>query len=52
LVDVRGFEGLITQHYPRKGVRQATFDLVLEPEIKGAKPGDRARELVTPGKKP
>ncbi|HEY6008236.1 MAG TPA: intradiol ring-cleavage dioxygenase [Geobacteraceae bacterium] len=32
LVDARDFEGLITQHYPRKGSRQARFDLVLAPE--------------------
>ena len=36
LVDAKGFEGLITQHYPKKGKKRATFDLVLEPE----KPGD------------
>jgi protocatechuate 3,4-dioxygenase beta subunit len=35
LVDAKGFEGLITQHYPKKGKRRATFDLVLEPEKKG-----------------
>jgi catechol 1,2-dioxygenase len=51
LVDVKGFEGLVTQHYPKKGARQATFDLVLEPEAKGAgKPADRVKELVVPGK--
>lgn len=32
LVDARGFAGLITQHYPRKGDRKASFDLVIEPE--------------------
>lgn len=32
LVDVKGFEGLVTQHYPKKGKKSATFDLVLEPE--------------------
>ena len=32
LVDAKGFEGLITQHYPKKGKKRATFDLVLEPE--------------------
>lgn len=32
LVDAKGFEGLITQHYPKKGARGATFDLVLVPE--------------------
>jgi protocatechuate 3,4-dioxygenase beta subunit len=35
LVDAKGFEGLITQHYPKKGKRSATFDLVLVPEDKG-----------------
>lgn len=32
LVDAKGFEGLITQHYPRKGSKAATFDLVIVPE--------------------
>lgn len=32
LVDARGFAGLITQHYPRRGSREARFDLVIEPE--------------------
>lgn len=35
LVDAKGFEGLITQHYPKKGKKRATFDLVLEPENQG-----------------
>jgi len=35
LVDVKGFEGLITQHYPRQGAKGANFDLVLLPEGKG-----------------
>jgi protocatechuate 3,4-dioxygenase beta subunit len=35
LVDAKGFEGLITQHYPKKGKKRATFDLVLEPEKMG-----------------
>ena len=35
LVDAKGFEGLITQHYPKKGKKRATFDLVLEPEKQG-----------------
>jgi protocatechuate 3,4-dioxygenase beta subunit len=35
LVDAKGFEGLITQHYPKKGKKRATFDLVLEPEKLG-----------------
>ena len=34
LVDARGFEGLITQHYPKKGKRGATLDLVIVPETK------------------
>ena len=32
LVDAKGFEGLITQHYPKQGAKEATFDLVLVPE--------------------
>jgi len=32
LVDMRGYAGLITQHYPKKGAKEATLDLVLEPE--------------------
>lgn len=32
LVDVAGFAGLISQHYPKRGDRQAKFDLVLKPE--------------------
>jgi protocatechuate 3,4-dioxygenase beta subunit len=35
LVDAKGFEGLITQHYPAKGKKRASFDLVLEPETPG-----------------
>jgi protocatechuate 3,4-dioxygenase beta subunit len=35
LVDAKGFEGLITQHYPKKEKKGATFDLVLEPEKLG-----------------
>jgi hypothetical protein len=35
LVDAKGFEGLITQHYPKKGKKRGTFDLVLEPEKQG-----------------
>jgi len=34
LVDAKGFEGLITQHYPKKGSKGATFDLVIVPETK------------------
>ncbi|GFO66473.1 hypothetical protein GMLC_00520 [Geomonas limicola] len=53
LVDVRGHQGLVTQHYPRKGDRKARFDLVLEPEndTAGAAKG-RTGDLVTPGRKP
>jgi len=32
LVDMAGFAGLITQHYPKRGTKSAVFDLVLEPE--------------------
>jgi protocatechuate 3,4-dioxygenase beta subunit len=32
LVDAGGFEGLVTQHYPKPGAKGATFDLVLVPE--------------------
>jgi len=32
LVDMRGYAGLITQHYPRAGQRQARFDLTMETE--------------------
>jgi len=39
LVDAKGFEGLITQHYPKKGKKRATFDLVLEPEKPGESKG-------------
>ena len=39
LVDAKGFEGLITQHYPIKGQKGATFDLVLEPEKPGESKG-------------
>ena len=40
LVDAKGFKGLITQHYPKKGDKRARFDLVLEPETPG-----EAREM-------
>jgi protocatechuate 3,4-dioxygenase beta subunit len=51
LVDAKGFEGLITQHYPKLHAKQATFDLVLEPESKeGGNPGGRVGEVVRPGK--
>jgi protocatechuate 3,4-dioxygenase beta subunit len=39
LVDAKGFEGLITQHYPKQGAKKATFDLVLVPETEGAAKG-------------
>lgn len=32
LVDMRGYAGLITQHYPKAGKRKATLDLVMETE--------------------
>lgn len=32
LVDVRGFAGLIGQHYPQRATKSATLDLVLAPE--------------------
>lgn len=32
LVDAKGYEGLITQHYPKQGAKAAGFDLVLVPE--------------------
>jgi hypothetical protein len=32
LVDMRGYAGLITQHYPVAGKRRATFDLIMETE--------------------
>lgn len=32
VVDARGFDGVITQHYPKKGEKQAVFDLVLVAE--------------------
>jgi protocatechuate 3,4-dioxygenase beta subunit len=35
LVDAKGSKGLITQHYPKKGKKRATFDLVLEAEKLG-----------------
>jgi hypothetical protein len=30
-VTAPGFRGLVTQHYPQKGEKQGTFDLVLIP---------------------
>jgi len=32
VVDARGFDGVITKHYPLKGAKKARFDLVLPPE--------------------
>ena len=52
LVDAKGFEGLVTQHYPRRGATKASFDLVLVPESKeGGKPGGRVDDVVRPGRK-
>lgn len=51
LVDAKGFEGLITQHYPKHGKKKASFDLVLVPEWKDdEKPGGRVDEVIRPGK--
>jgi len=53
LVDVRGYQGLVTQHYPKKGHRKAQFDLVLEPETTTPDPSKgRVNDLVAPGRKP
>ena len=52
LVDAKGFEGLITQHYPKPGAKGARFDLVLVPESEDAgKSGGRVDDLVRPGKR-
>lgn len=32
VVDMRGFAGLVTQHYPKKGSKKTVLDLVLAPE--------------------
>jgi protocatechuate 3,4-dioxygenase beta subunit len=32
LVDMRGYAGLITQHYPKSGEKQSAMDLVMERE--------------------
>lgn len=32
LVDMKGYAGLITQHYPKAGRKKARFDLVIETE--------------------
>lgn len=52
LVDVKGYEGLVTQHYPKRGSKHAAMDLVLLPEKEGDE-GVKGRrdELVRPGKK-
>lgn len=52
LVDVKGFEGLVTQHYPKRGAISATLDLVLVPESEQGDGGGsgRAEDLVRPGK--
>lgn len=49
LVDLKQFEGLVTQHYPKKGAKGAALDLVLVPEGKGGE-GGRADDLIRPGK--
>jgi protocatechuate 3,4-dioxygenase beta subunit len=36
VVDAKGFDGVITQHFPRKGRSSARFDLVLVPESAGS----------------
>lgn len=52
LVDVKGFEGLVTQHYPKLGAKEASFDLVLVPEKEGETGRDgRAGEAIRPTKK-
>jgi catechol 1,2-dioxygenase len=52
LVDAKGFEGLITQHYPKQGENKAVLDLVLAPESKdGGAPQGRIGDLVRPGGK-
>lgn len=41
LVDAPGFQRLVTQHYPGKGAKEGTFDLVLVPVKKSErKPGE------------
>jgi len=51
LVDAKGFEGLVTQHYTKKGAREGTLDLVLVPESQGKpQPGGRVDDMVRPGK--
>ena len=51
LVDVKDFEGLVTQHYPKQGAKGAQLDLVLVPEGKGGgSEGGRADDLVRPRK--
>mgnify|MGYP001107470785 CR=1 FL=1 len=42
VVDARGYDGVITQHYPLKGAKRAGFDLVLLPET--AASGSRGRD--------
>lgn len=52
LVDIKGFEGLVTQHYPKPGSKGAKMDLVLVPETSEAgQAGGRVDDLVRPGKK-
>lgn len=49
LVDAKGFEGLVTQHYPKPGALGAQLDLVLVPETAGGKSGGKVEDLVRPG---
>lgn len=37
LVEVNGYEGRITQHYPKQGAKNATFDLVLPPDTENGR---------------
>lgn len=39
VVDAKGYDGVITQHYPRKGTKKGEFDLVLVPESKDSGKG-------------
>lgn len=36
VVDAKGFDGVITQHYPLAGTKRAEFDIVLVPESAGS----------------
>ncbi|QXE91827.1 dioxygenase family protein [Geomonas subterranea] len=51
LVDVKNFEGLVTQHYPKRRAKGAQLDLVLIPERDDTgKSGGRTDDLMRPGK--